>query len=90
MSILAVPAQAAVEQDQSAWYQMDLEAFGIKECCWWLREPVKDMASKCYLVGNGYLDDNLRQENAGLEGYGVRPALTVDLQTGLPYAEVNE
>lgn len=79
ISKLAVPTQAAVEQDGSYWYMLDYTEYNIKEYCWWLREPVEDTASQCYLVGNGYTQENIRQENAGLEGYGVRPALTVDL-----------
>lgn len=79
ISKLAVPTQAAMEQDQSDWYDVDIQAYGIEEYCWWLREPAADMASKCYLVWNGYWEENIRQENVGLEGYGVRPAITVDL-----------
>lgn len=79
ISKLAVPTQAAVEQDGSYWYMLDYTEYNIKEYCWWLREPVEGTASQCYLVGNGYTRENIRQENAGLEGYGVRPALTVDL-----------
>lgn len=79
ISKLAVPTQAAVEQDGSCWYMLDYMEYNIKEYCWWLREPVEGTASQCYLVGNGYTQENIRQENAGLEGYGVRPALTVDL-----------
>lgn len=79
ISKLAVPTQAAVAQDGSYWYMLDYTEYGIKEYCWWLREPVADTTSRCYLVGNGYTVENIRQENAGLEGYGVRPAITVDL-----------
>lgn len=79
ISKLAVPTQAAVEQDGSYWYMLDYTEYNIKEYCWWLREPVAGTTSQCYLIGNGYTEENLRQENAGLEGYGVRPALTVDL-----------
>lgn len=80
ISKLAVPTQAAVDRDQSAWYLSDYTEFGIREYCWWLRDPAEDSTSKCYLVNNGYNQELLRQENAGLEGYGVRPALTVDLK----------
>lgn len=83
ISILATPTQAAVEQDKSNWYAVDLSAYGVKEYCWWLREPVEGMASKCYMVGNGYYEENLRQENVGLEGFGIRPAITVDLSSDL-------
>lgn len=80
MSRLASPTKAAVEQDQSGWYMLDYKTYGVKEFCWWLREPVKEAASKCQLVDNGYTHVPLRQENAGLEGYGVRPVLAVDLR----------
>ncbi len=81
ISKLAVPTQAAIDQDSSEWYWVDYTTYGIKEYCWWLREPVEGTSSKCYLVGNGYTQELMRVENAGLEGYGVRPALTVDLKT---------
>lgn len=81
MSKFAVPTQAAMEQDNSNWYLLDYNDFGIKECCWWLREPLEGTACKCYLVGNGYTQELLREENVGLEGFGIRPAVTVNLQT---------
>lgn len=80
ISKLTTPTQAAIEQDDSNWYLLDHDDFRINECSWWLREPVEGFSSKCYLVGNGFTKELLRQENAGLEGFGVRPALTVDLQ----------
>ena len=80
ISKLTTPTQAAIEQDDSNWYLLDHNDFHINECSWWLREPVEGFSSKCYLVGNGFTKELLRQENAGLEGFGVRPALTVDLQ----------
>ncbi len=79
LSMLAIPTKASLEQDQSGWYEIYEDTYGGAEFCWWLREPVEDMASKCYLVGNGYYDDNIQIENVGLEGYGVRPAITVNL-----------
>lgn len=80
ISKFAVPTQAAIEQDNSNWYLLDYNDFGIKECCWWLREPLEGTACKCYLMGNGYTQELLREENAGLEGFGIRPAVTVNLQ----------
>lgn len=80
ISKFAVPTQAAVDQDNSDWYVLDRDDLGIKEWCWWLREPVENTSSQCYLVGSGYTKELLRQENAGLEGYGIRPAMTVDLR----------
>lgn len=80
MSKFASPTEEAVEQDQSNWYRLDYDTYGVESCSWWLREPVPEAASLCYLVNNGYVEDVTRQENAGLEGYGVRPALVVDLR----------
>lgn len=81
ISQLAIPTIAAMEQDKTEWYDVDLDVYGVKEYCWWLREPVENMSGKCYLVGNGYTEDNIRKENAGLEGFGVRPATTVDIES---------
>ncbi len=80
MSKLASPTDAAVEQDQSFWYILDRDTYGVEYLSWWLREPVTEAGSLCYLVDNGYRDNVVRQESAGLEGFGVRPALTVDLR----------
>lgn len=80
ISKLARPTEAAVEQDESLWWLLDYNTFHIEESCWWLREPVDGTSSKCYLVNSGYTEEVLRQENVGLEGFGIRPALTVDLR----------
>lgn len=80
ISKFALPTSAAVEQDESYWYLLDYNDFHIEKCCWWLREPVEGTSSKCYLVNNGYTEDLLRTENVGLEGFGIRPVLTVDLR----------
>lgn len=79
MSLLAVPTPEAIEKDESNWYAVDMDAYGVEEYCWWLREPVVEASAKCYLVGNGYYEDNLWIKNAGAEGFGVRPAIVVDL-----------
>lgn len=79
ISKLAVPTAEAVEQDMSKWYQIEVTEYGIDEYNWWLREPVEDSAGSGYLVGNGYVTDNIRQASVGLEGFGIRPAMTVDL-----------
>lgn len=90
ISKLAVPTDAAVEQDLSYWYYIDLTEFNIKEYCWWLRTPVEGLSSACYMVGNGYTEGNIWERNVGLEGYGIRPAITVDLQAECFFAETIE
>ena len=83
MSMLTEPTKAAIEGDKTKWYE-NLYVFqskGNTNYCWWLREPVEGYSSRCYLVGNGFLEDNLWSDrNVGLEGYGIRPAVTVNLE----------
>lgn len=77
ISMLAEPTQAAINNDDAKWYEMYLQNYSVKEHYWWLREPEKEYSSKSYLVGNGYLEDNIFSATVGLEGYGIRPAITV-------------
>lgn len=85
ISKLAEPTPTALEQDTSQWYEISVDECGLKEYCWWLRTPVDAFSSKAYLVENGYgiendeVSDNLKKANVGLEGYGIRPAVTIDL-----------
>lgn len=88
MRIYATPTQAAVSADNSNWYDVALEAYEVKEFYWWLREPVEGTASKCYLVNNGYTEEKLYESNVGTEGFGIRPAVVVDLtQNSLEVAD---
>ncbi len=81
VSQLATPTEQALEQDKSGWYEVEQDSYGLDTYVWWLREPVAESGSQCYLVGSGYAEDNIRIANAGLEGYGIRPAMTVDLRS---------
>lgn len=80
ISKFAFPTEKAVQNDESLWWLLDHNEFNIDESVWWLREPVDGFSSKCYIVDNGYTKNLLQEVNVGLEGYGVRPALTVNLQ----------
>lgn len=82
ISMLAKPTEAALEQDKSQWYEVEYDAYEVEQYCWWLREPVEGTSGKCYMVGNGYYEENIWMKNVGLEGFGVRPVITVDLQSG--------
>lgn len=54
MSKFTSPTEEAAGQDQSLWYSLDYDTYGVEYFCWWLREPVPYTASLCYLVNNGY------------------------------------
>ncbi len=79
ISIYAKPTQAALDQDVSQWYEVAFDAYGMETYNWWLREPYEGTTSKCYTVGSGYVTNDIRFSNVGAEGYGIRPAITVDL-----------
>lgn len=79
VNIRAKPTAQAIEQDQTTWYNMYSLQLGVEAYYWWLREPVPDTASNCYVVDIGYKPGLLRSDKAvGLEGFGVRPAVKVD------------
>ncbi len=87
ISKLSEPTEAALEQDMSQWYEVSVSECGLKEYSWWLRTPVEGYSSKAYLVENGYgiendeISNNLKKANVGLEGFGIRPAVTIDLES---------
>ncbi|MDE6639845.1 MAG: toll/interleukin-1 receptor domain-containing protein [Acetatifactor sp.] len=91
ISKLSEPTAAALEQDKSQWYEVSVSEYGLTEYCWWLRTPVEGYSSKAYLVENGYgienaeINSNLKKANVGLEGFGIRPALTIDLESYFEY-----
>jgi len=79
ISIDAKPTDAAVAQDQSAWYSLYSADFGVSDHYWWLRDGAEDNACEVKAVGNSYTGNKVFSDSAGLEGYGVRPVMTIDL-----------
>lgn len=80
ISIYAVPTDAAVDSDATKWYDMLSLSYGINSYCWWLREPVEGKSFSCYLVGNGYNGVDIIENIVATEGFGIRPAMTVNIQ----------
>lgn len=80
MSFLAVPTEEAIAQDQSNWYQYYSLDYHVAEYSWWLRDAVEDSACKGYVTSNSNeTEQSYIEKEVGLEGFGVRPAITVDL-----------
>ncbi len=79
VSMLAVPTEDAIAKDGIGWYRDYCLGYHVEHMMWWLREPVENSAAECYLVGNGYREDNIYTSVAGAECYGIRPAMTIDL-----------
>ena len=80
VSLVVKPTEVAKEQDTSDWYEVNVSSYGVEDYCWWLRDcDSEGLASEAYLVGSSYSGCKIYTETVGLEGYGIRPALTIDL-----------
>lgn len=86
MNMLTKPTEECLEQDESKWYQVEQDGYGVEMHYWWLREPVLDSSFKCYAVGNEYWEEKIIENTVGLEGLGIRPAITVDLTSDVIFA----
>lgn len=87
IGLYAVPTEYALAQDQTGWYEGYSLSLGVQEYPWLLRDPAADSTSGCRAVGNGngYRAgespfDTLDRIEAGVEGFGIRPAVCVDRQ----------
>lgn len=79
VSIYAQPTPEAIEQDTANWYDVNLEAYGTKEHFWWLRDADSSNACKAHIVNISRADSVISTQYVGLEGFGIRPAMTIDL-----------
>lgn len=83
VSLTAKPTEAALEQDTSNWYEVYVSGYGVEDYFWWLRdhaESGEDAAPyKVYLVSFSYTDNRVISEGVDGEGFGIRPAMTIDL-----------
>lgn len=80
VSLMAVPTAGAVANDKSSWYNDYCLGYGVDNTMWWLREPVAESSCMCYLVGNGYYEENIYTWEVGVESFGIRPAMTVSIK----------
>ncbi len=83
VSIFARPTPEALEQDSTGWYAMYLDACGTDEYLWWLRDGDGSNACKSLIVNNSSMDSVISAQCVGLEGFGIRPAMTIDLSSPL-------
>ena len=78
VNIYAKPTSQAIEQDETSWYRAFSTEVGVESYYWWLREPVPDKSSKCFMVNNGYNAEKLVDMDVGVEGFGVRPVIKIN------------
>lgn len=79
VSIFAKPTAAAVEQDDSQWYKVACEAYGVDDFFWWLRDANPENSCECKYINISYTEQRIAHGSVGLEGYGIRPAICIDL-----------
>lgn len=83
VSVYAKPTQAAVDNDKSQWYTVNISAYNVDDHYWWLRDANPDNTCEVFYINISYSDQMTASDSAGLEGYGVRPALTLDLTSDI-------
>lgn len=79
VSVYAEPTPGALEQDTSGWYGIYLDGYGTKDFFWWLRDADSTCACRSHIVNISCMDNIVDTQYVGLEGYGIRPAVTIDL-----------
>ncbi len=79
VSICAVPTDKAAELDKSGTYKAYSKDVGVDDHYWWLRDNDGSSGYQGYLVCNSYAQNNIINYSVGVEGFGIRPAMTVDL-----------
>ena len=81
LPLFTAPTSEATDLNENTFYkEYCLEVFKTTNCLWWLRDPLENSVSECYLISHGAKPDR-DFENAlvAVEGYGIRPAITIDL-----------
>lgn len=85
LRLFTAPTKEAIDLNFSTFYkEYCLEVFKTNNCLWWLRDPLENSVSECYLISHG-AKANRDFENSivAADGYGIRPAMTIDLGAGL-------
>lgn len=81
LRLFTAPTKEAIDLNFSTFYkEYCLEVFKTNNCLWWLRDPLENSVSECYLISHG-AKANRDFENSivAADGYGIRPAMTIDL-----------
>ena len=83
VSLAAMPTEAALEQDASNWYEVYVSGYGVEDYFWWLRDHAESGEEAApynvYLVSFSYTGNEMVSEGVDGEGFGVRPAMTIDM-----------
>ncbi len=81
VSLQAIPTKAALQQDTANWYEIYALEYGVEDYHWWLRDTERLKPYEAYLVCNSLNDVDYVAETVGLEGFGIRPAMTIKVDS---------
>lgn len=60
-----------------------MSAYDVDDFLWWLRDANSSNSCEAYYINISYSDKLIASGSVGLEGYGIRPAMTLDLTSDL-------
>lgn len=84
LRIYTTCTEKAYENDGCKWYNADLYCVDDKDYYWFTRDASEERADKVYIITNGTDPEHVQTVSAGLEGFGIRPAITLDLSKYRP------
>lgn len=80
ISVYATPTPQAISLNQDYTYREQLvNGYKTNTIFWWLRDPVEDDSAKCHMVSVDLTENLTTSYLVCVEGWGIRPAITVDL-----------
>lgn len=79
VDIYAVPTTLARQFCESNWYTCQINDYNVYNHYWWLRDADETTACNGYVVCPSFCSKLIISDAVGLEGNGIRPAMTIDL-----------
>ncbi len=84
ISVYATPTPQAISLNEDFTYRDQLvNGYKTNTIFWWLRDPVSDDSAKCHVVSVDLTENLTSSYLVCVEGWGIRPAITVDLTSDL-------
>lgn len=79
VDVYAVPTTQARQFCESNWYISQINDYNVYNHYWWLREADEETTCNGYVVCPSFCSKLIMSDAVGLEGNGIRPAMTIDL-----------
>ena len=79
VSIYAIPTKESREYDQTDWFEININDYKAVDHNWWLRDAKEGTTCETYFVNPSCFNEMVDGDYAALEGFGIRPAMTIDL-----------